>query len=181
MPDLWQECSCDEELMCSREDRLDLEQELEALRNLDEPLDQGFEINGSDDKMWMWAARMEIVEELPESFMLKLGALIAKARLPFWSFSYSNCASRVLIGQMGGGRFRIYPDGSIEFMREIWPSDESVRKMVISLLDDDKGICAKGYEAMVDVVKRDYLLDDVLARVEATDDRFYLPEGWDGK
>ena len=64
-------------------------------------------------------------------------------------------------------------------MREIWSSDKSVRKMVIALLEDDEGISAKGYEAMVDVVKRDYLLDDVLARVEATDDRFYLPEGWD--
>lgn len=179
MADLWQECICDESIMCSREDRLDLEQELEALRNLDEPLDQGFEIGGSGDKMWMAAEELGCPYGLPEDFLRKLGAVIAKAHLPFWGFSYSNCTSRLIVGEAGGGRFRIYPDGSIEYMREIWSSDKSVRKMVIALLEDDEGISAKGYEAMVDVVKRDYLLDDVLARVEATDDRFYLPEGWD--
>lgn len=179
MADLWQECICDKSLLCSPEDYNDLELSLSALRDLDEPLDQGFELRLRGDQMVMWAEQMDAPEDLPSSFKSELGAIIAKAHLPFWGFSYSNCASPLIVGEAGGGRFRIYPDGSIEYMREIWSSDKSVRKMVISLLDDDKGICAKGYEAMVDVVKRDYLLDDVLARVEATDDRFYLPEGWD--
>lgn len=135
MPDLWQECICDKKLMCSREDRLDLEQELEVLRNLEEPLDQGFETGGSDDQMWMWADSMGCVDELPDSFMLKLGALIGKAGLPFWSFSYSNCASRLIVGESGGGRFRIYPDGSVVFPEEVWDKAQVTQKRYEQVCD----------------------------------------------
>ena len=94
MPDLWQECTCDDTLRCSLEDYKQLERKLEASAELS---GHGFEIGGNHiegiNEIWMLAERMGSPDDLGQDFLSKLGAVIAKAGRRYWEFSYSNPTS----------------------------------------------------------------------------------------
>jgi hypothetical protein len=179
MPDLWQECTCDDTLRCSLEDYKQLERKLEASAELS---GHGFEIGGNHiegiNEIWMLAERMGSPDDLGQDFLSKLGAVIAKAGRRYWEFSYSNCASRPIVGESGGGSFRIYADGSIEYPRVMYPSEYDLRKLAIAILDDDHGISQHAHNALLDLSTFTNL-SDILNKVEATDGRYYLPDGWD--
>ena len=58
---------------------------------------------------------------------------------------------------------------------------EAILEVFQALLDDDEGVCAEGYDAMLKMADSlDYdPLTDMLHAIEATDGRFYLPEGYE--
>jgi hypothetical protein len=120
MADLWQECICDSSLPCTEADFHILRTMLEDAYDV-----QGFELNLEAGRLVMFAAEMGSVEELPQSFMIYLGEMIEKADRSFWGFSYANRSSILIVGESGGGRFRIYPDGSTVFARERWSVEGS--------------------------------------------------------
>ena len=53
----------------------------------------------------------------------------------------------------------------------------AIRNLAISLLTDDRGISKESYDLLLDLLDGD---DDITNHVEATDDDYYLPEGWTG-
>lgn len=52
----------------------------------------------------------------------------------------------------------------------------SVRLLAISLLTQDDGISQEAYDILYGLLEGD---EDITQHVEATDGRFYLPEGWE--
>lgn len=52
-----------------------------------------------------------------------------------------------------------------------------IRELAIALLTQEDGISEEAYTLMYEMLKGD---NDITDCVEATDGRFYLPEGWEG-
>ena len=60
--------------------------------------------------------------------------------------------------------------------------EQAILDLARSLLDDDEGISQASFELLVDLMAmgcRAEKRNEILRRVDATDGRFYLPEGWD--
>ena len=56
---------------------------------------------------------------------------------------------------------------------------ETMIRLCYALLDDEHGINEKAHGILLDLLKETYSWEpDFLAKIEATDGRFYLPEGW---
>lgn len=53
------------------------------------------------------------------------------------------------------------------------------KNLAVRLLDDDEGITEEAYKALLDVMPEESLALALNKEVEATDGRFYLPEGHD--
>ena len=58
----------------------------------------------------------------------------------------------------------------------------AICKVLLALLNDDNGISEDAYKALRELIDSEFTIiplavRDILNRVEATDGRFYLPEG----
>ena len=54
---------------------------------------------------------------------------------------------------------------------------DMLRQVVLSILDDDNGISAESYEALLNYIQgcgETELLGEITSLVQATDDRFYI-------
>lgn len=61
------------------------------------------------------------VEEAPSAFWVAVGKLLKKLKMPFLQFGMAYTCSKHCPGSFGGTNFRLYPDGEIEFPKEVWP------------------------------------------------------------
>ena len=74
---------------------------------------------------------------------------------------------------------------SVEYKVEI--RNTELRDFLVNLLTDDDGISEKAFDHMCLVIDRMFpdgkngpgFISEILRNVEATDGRFYLPEGWE--
>ena len=61
-------------------------------------------------------------------------------------------------------------------------SNETLRKLSIALLTNDNGITGEAYAILREELAKDFEANkDIILAVEATDDSFYLPDGWDSE
>lgn len=174
MANLWQQCICDERIDCSEVDYQELKTLIDQEDEKEDCAHQGFDVGLSGGQIAMWSEDMVCVDEIAEEILAKIGEIIQKAGVPYWTFSFANCSDRLIVGESGGGRFRIHSDGSIEWMRDYWPSDPEMRDLVIALLGDEHGISQAAYTAMSIIFER-YELDDIQARIKSGAGRVYLP------
>lgn len=59
-------------------------------------------------------------DDLTENVILAIGKLLSSAGRDFLEFSYSQSASRIIPRSHGGGSFRIYCDGRIDWPKLVW-------------------------------------------------------------
>lgn len=59
-------------------------------------------------------------DDLTEKVSLVIGQLLRSVGRDFLEFSFSQTASRIIPRSHGGGSFRIYSDGRIDWPRLVW-------------------------------------------------------------
>jgi hypothetical protein len=83
----------------------------------------GFTVDYEGGEVYPVAEEVGEWTALPAVFLTRLGALIARAGLPYLEFGAAFTAGRLVAGAHGGTAFRIYPDGSLVNRVETWPED----------------------------------------------------------
>ena len=121
MADNYYQCTPVQALKATREESVKL---IELLQD-DEESDRynGFtgEYYDKDGQFYMYAEDSGDTDGFSEDFLAELGKLIAKNRMLYLEFGYAFTCSKMHPGDFGGGRFRIYVDGTLVYPRDTWP------------------------------------------------------------
>lgn len=120
------QCTAYDSLACSRKDADDLAELLEENPEVDEYHGFCLEIDDTDSEnisVYLYAEDFGATESLSKQFLDKLGQIIAANNLPYLEFGYAFTCSRLRPGEFGGGTFRVYTDGKLEYPVTTFPRD----------------------------------------------------------
>jgi len=70
--------------------------------------------------LYLYAEQSFVLEEMKQSLPM-IGEIIKRAGLPHLEFGYAHYGSKPRANTAHGGRFRIYPDGTVRIAEFYWP------------------------------------------------------------
>ena len=79
-------------------------------------------------EVYIFGADYVDLDQIPETFLKALAALLCKQGKEYLEFGYANTCSRHCPGSHEGGRFRIDAGGSIIEPRIMWPGPRKLRR-----------------------------------------------------
>ncbi len=110
-------------ITCTQEEADKLKEILEKAEEEDD-ICHGFTFDYGEphgDQLYLYAEENGTPGALPDEALDLIGELVKKNNLPYLEFGYAVTCSRMIVGEFGGGQFRIYPDGSLVFPTIVWP------------------------------------------------------------
>lgn len=125
MADNYWQCTPTQDLAATKEEATALHLALAPGQDFD--YDHGFQIEFDKDegRVYVFAEAYGDPWSLSEAATKLLGVLIEREGLPYLEFGYAFTCSKMRPGEFGGGKFRIYPDGSLVFPENtVWPEKE---------------------------------------------------------
>lgn len=120
MANNYQQVMPEKELPCTKEEAEEIVQALEVDEDDDH---HGFEFDWEGGHGYLLANESGNWDELPEAALKLVGKLIAAQGWPFLEFGVAWTCDRMRVGNFGGTKFRILPDGTLEHPQMLWPAE----------------------------------------------------------
>jgi hypothetical protein len=122
--DYYSTMTANEWVACSRQDFDDLNEALQKERQRiieEDDVDLCLQVEySSKEGVFIFSEQYFGDDDLTDNVCLAIGKFLSSAGHDYLEFSYSQTASRIIARSHGGGCFRIYSDGRIDWPKLVW-------------------------------------------------------------